>query len=54
MALELPGSFSLSAAAPSLTSTDETVYLLEERKARSSAVGSANVPDHYIKVVQKP
>lgn len=50
MALELPGSFSLSAAAPSLTSTDETVYLLEERKARSSAVGSANVPDHYIKV----
>tara|TARA_A200000159_G_scaffold102774_1_gene95521 strand:+ start:20 stop:982 length:963 start_codon:yes stop_codon:yes gene_type:complete len=50
MALELPGSFSLSAAAPSLTSTDETVYLLEERKARSSAVGAANVPDHYIKV----
>ena len=52
MALELPGSFSLSAAAPSLTSTDETVYLLEERKTRSSAVGSANVPDHYIKVTK--
>ena len=52
MALELPGSFSLSAAAPSLTSTDETVYLLEERKTRSSAVGSANVPDHFIKVVK--
>ena len=52
MALELPGSFSLSAAAPSLTSTDETVYLLEERKTRSSAVGNANVPDHFIKVVK--
>ena len=52
MALELPGSFSLSAAAPSLTSTDETVYLLEERKTRSSAVGAANVPDHFIKVVK--
>ena len=52
MALELPGSFSLSAAAPSLTSTDETVYLLESRKARSQAVGSANVPDHYIKVTK--
>ena len=52
MALELPGSFSLSAAAPSLTSTDETVYLLEERKTRSSAVGSANVPDHFIKVTK--
>ena len=52
MALELPGSFSLSAAAPSLTSTDATVYLLEERKTRSSAVGSANVPDHFIKVTK--
>ena len=52
MALELPGSFSLSAAAPSLTSTDATVYLLEERKTRSSAVGSASVPDHFIKVVK--
>ena len=52
MALELPGSFSLSAAAPSLTATDATVYLLEERKTRSSAVGSANVPDHFIKVVK--
>lgn len=52
MALELPGSFSLSAAAPSLTSTNETVYLLEERKTRSSAVGSANVPDHFIKVTK--
>ena len=52
MALELPGSFSLSAAAPSLTSTDATVYLLEERKTRSSAVGSASIPDHFIKVVK--
>ena len=52
MALELPGSFSLSAAAPSLTSTNETVYLLEERKTRTSAVGSANVPDHFIKVTK--
>ena len=52
MALELPGSFSLSAAAPSLTGTDETVYLLESRKARSQAVGSASVPDHYIRVVK--
>ena len=52
MALELPGSFSLSAAAPSLSQTDETVYLLEERKTRSSAVGSANVPDHFIKVTK--
>lgn len=52
MALELPGSFSLSAAAPSLSQTDETVYLLEERKTRTSAVGAANVPDHYIKVTK--
>ena len=52
MALELPGSFSLTAAAPSLSQTDETVYLLEERKTRTSAVGSANVPDHYIKVTK--
>ena len=52
MALELPGSFSLSASAPSLTGTDETVYLLESRKARSQAVGSASVPDHYIRVVK--
>lgn len=52
MALELPGSFALSAAAPSLSKTDETVYLLEERKTRSSAVGSANVPSHYIKVTK--
>lgn len=52
MALELPGSFALSAAAPSLTATDATVYLLEERKTRSSAVGSANVPNHYIKVTK--
>lgn len=52
MALELPGSFSLSAAAPSLTATDATVYLLEERKTRSSAVGSASIPDHFIKVVK--
>jgi len=52
MALELPGSFSLSAAAPSLTATNETVYLLEERKTRTSAVGAANVPDHFIKVTK--
>jgi len=52
MALELPGSFSLSASAPTLVKTDSTVYLLEERKNRSSAVGSANVPDHYIKVTK--
>ncbi len=52
MALELPGSFALSAAAPSLTKTDANVYLLEERKTRSSAVGSANVPSHYIKVTK--
>jgi len=52
MALELAGSFSLSASAPSLTTTDEEVYLLEETKTRSSAVGSASVPSHYIKVVK--
>ena len=52
MALELPGSFALTAAAPSLSKTNETVYLLEERKDRTEAVGSATVPSHYIKVIK--
>ena len=49
-AIMIPGSISISTSA-NLTSTDESVFLIESEKERGSVLfGGNNLPDHFIKV----